>query len=136
MFVYLFSYANTIFEAYTFIKINLVCLVFANSSFYSKSPGPTEPFLVLPGPKIILGIWIWCLRTQLIYTNNFLFLSVEDRQTDRQTDRWTYQASYKSDFSSLKNWKEYKFITETFFDVFEKYSKCLLHLGRAELDQD
>ena len=70
--------------------------------------GHTGPFLVLPTPKTVFGICKWCQRTLLIYTDNFLFLSLHQftllslfpkRVEDRQTD----QASYRCDFSSLKN---------------------------------
>ena len=62
--------------------------------------GHTGPFLVLPTPKTVFGICKWCQRTLLIYTDNFLFLSlhqftllslfpkhVEDRPTNKSTQR-------------------------------------------------
>ena len=77
-----------------------VLFTFYQPKLLLKFIGPTGTSLVLPGPEIVLGICKWCLRTLLIYKDNFLFLSlnqfillslfpkrVDDRQTDQQTDR-------------------------------------------------
>ena len=94
---------------YTFIYITLVGSVFTNSSFYSNFLGPTGPFMVLPGPKIVLRIYKWCLWTLLIYRENFHFLNLHQLMLlslfpKCVEDRQTVQVSYRSDFSLLKNW--------------------------------